>query len=58
VNERLRMLMRYQGELSRFIDEALTGTDLGLNLAKAEISASPRDRPLIERAAAVLPYSG
>ena len=29
VNERLRALMRYQGELSRYIDEALTGTDLG-----------------------------
>jgi hypothetical protein len=28
VNERLRALMRYQGELSRFIDEALTRTDL------------------------------
>ena len=31
----------------------------GLNLAKAEISAKPhRDRPLIGRAAAVLPCSG
>lgn len=29
VNERLRSLMRYQGELSRYIDEALTMTDLG-----------------------------
>jgi hypothetical protein len=29
VNERLRALMRYQGELSRYIDEALTRTDLG-----------------------------
>jgi hypothetical protein len=29
VNERLRALMRYQGELSRYIDEALTGIDLG-----------------------------
>ena len=29
VNERLRSLMRYQGELSRYIDEALTVTDLG-----------------------------
>ena len=29
VNERVRALMRYQGELSRYIDEALTRTDLG-----------------------------
>lgn len=29
VNERLRALMRYQGELSRYIDEALTSMDLG-----------------------------
>lgn len=28
VNERLRALMRYQGELSRYIDEALTSIDL------------------------------
>jgi hypothetical protein len=28
VNERLRALLRYQGELSRYIDEALTETDL------------------------------
>ena len=28
VNERLRALLRYQGELSRYIDEALTGADL------------------------------
>lgn len=28
LNERLRALMRYQGELSRYIDEALTLTDL------------------------------
>ena len=27
VNERLRALLRYQGELSRYIDEALTQTD-------------------------------
>ena len=27
VNERLRALMRYQGELSRYIDEALTRFD-------------------------------
>lgn len=29
VNERLRAMVRYQGELSRYIDEALTSTDLG-----------------------------
>jgi hypothetical protein len=29
VNNRLRALMRYQGELSRYIDEALTLIDLG-----------------------------
>ena len=29
VNERLRALMRYHGELSRYIDESLTMTDLG-----------------------------
>ena len=29
VNERLRSRLRYQGELSRYIDEALTATDLG-----------------------------
>jgi hypothetical protein len=29
VNERLRSRMRYQGELSRYIEEALTATDLG-----------------------------
>ena len=28
VNERLRALLRYQGELSRYIDEALTRADL------------------------------
>ncbi len=28
LNERLRALLRYQGELSRYIDEALTETDL------------------------------
>lgn len=28
VNERLRALLRYQGELSRYIDEALTKSDL------------------------------
>ena len=28
LNERLRALLRYQGELSRYIDEALTGTIL------------------------------
>jgi hypothetical protein len=29
VNERLRALLRYQGELSKYIDQALTRTDLG-----------------------------
>jgi len=29
VNERLRSRLRYQGELSRYIDEALTAADLG-----------------------------
>ena len=28
VNDRLRMMMRYHGELSRYIDEALTAADL------------------------------
>ena len=28
VNERLRAVLRYQGELSQYIDEALTETDL------------------------------
>jgi len=28
LNERLRALMRYQGELSRYVDEALTRIDL------------------------------
>ena len=28
VNERLRKLMRYHGELSRYIDDALTNTNL------------------------------
>ena len=29
VNDRLRALMRYHGELSRYIDDALTSLDLG-----------------------------
>ena len=29
VNDRLRTMMRYHGELSRYIDEALTSSDLG-----------------------------
>jgi hypothetical protein len=29
VNERLRVLMRYRGDLSRCVNEALTSTDLG-----------------------------
>ena len=29
VNDRLRTMMRYRGELSRHVDEALTSTDLG-----------------------------
>ena len=28
VNDRLRTMMRYKGELSRYIDEALTAADL------------------------------
>lgn len=28
VNERLRVLLRYQGDLSQYIDQALTETDL------------------------------
>ena len=28
VNERLRAMLRYQGELSRYIDDALTAADL------------------------------
>ena len=28
VNDRLRMMMRYHGELSRYLDEALTAADL------------------------------
>jgi hypothetical protein len=28
VNDRLRMMMRYHGELSRYFDEALTAADL------------------------------
>ena len=29
VNDRLRTMMRYHGEVSRYIDEALTTADLG-----------------------------
>ncbi len=29
VNDRLRVLMRYRGDLSRCVDAALTSTDLG-----------------------------
>jgi hypothetical protein len=29
INDRLRVLTRYRGDLSRFVDAALTSTDLG-----------------------------
>ena len=40
VNDRLRELMRYRGDLSRQIDEALTSTDL----ATVELTAVPPGR--------------
>ena len=37
VNDRLRTMMRYHGELSRYIDEALTAADLeAVELLSAE----------------------
>jgi hypothetical protein len=40
VNDRLRTMMRYHGEFSRYIDEALTATDL----QTVELQSAESDR--------------
>lgn len=45
VNDRLRMLMRYHGELSRYIDDALTSLDLA-NIELMPVTAGKSSRAI------------